>query len=78
MLVLSAVYKSKYLKRFISDRPRVTMQHLFKRTINFLKSLKPISQTLGYDSFILENLQEVVFEGEEELPVEPTPASSFS
>ena len=78
MLVLSAVYKSKYLKQYLGDRPRVTIGHLFKRTINFLASLKPISATLGYDCFILQNLREVVFEGEDDTAMEPTPSSSFN
>ena len=64
MLVLSAVYKSKYLRRYIGDNPRVTMNYLFKRTISFLNQLQPISATLGHDAYILQCLREVVFNDE--------------
>lgn len=83
MLVLSAVYKSKYLRHYIGDKPRVTMEHLFKRTINFLSSLQPISATLGHDSYILQCLRDVVFKDEtDEVPgnsfAEAAPPSLFS
>lgn len=75
MLVLSAVYCSKHLRQYISDNPFVKMEFLFKRTINMLKYLKPISATLGHDQYILECLREVVFKEEDDL----TPATaSFS
>ncbi|KAL9123958.1 MAG: hypothetical protein Q9217_006666 [Psora testacea] len=77
MLVLSAAYKSKYFRSYISDEPKKTMQHLFKRTISLLGSLKPISSTLGHDQFILQCLQDLVFEGEDDLPSAPAAAPSF-
>ena len=77
MLVLSAVYKSKVLSGFIAPDPRRKLDHLFRRTIGFLGQLKPISPTLGHDQFILEQLRDVVFEDEEDLPIMPTTSSSF-
>ncbi|KAG8532589.1 uncharacterized protein KY384_002466 [Bacidia gigantensis] len=83
MLVLSAVYKSKYLKRFIQNSrmnstPKKHMEHLFWRTTNFLNRLKPISPTLAQDCSILHSLREVVFEGDDDdLPSNPTTSSSF-
>ena len=60
MLVLSAVYSSKHLRSKISENPEVTMRHLFERTVNQLKRLKPISATLGHDEYILRCLKDVV------------------
>lgn len=77
MLVLSAVYKSKYLKHFIGDRPRVTMQHLFRRTICFLDDHSAISATLAKDSYILKLLRDVVFEGEDDYSVDSLSQPSF-
>ena len=77
MLALSAAYKSKYFRSYISKEPKNTMQHLFKRTISFLKSLKAISPTLGHDQFILQCLQDVVFEGEDDPPAALPTSSSF-
>lgn len=77
MLVLSAVYKSKCLCGFIDDDPRRKLEHLFRRTINFLGQLKAISPTLGHDQLILTELQDVVFAGEEETMTEPNASSSF-
>lgn len=51
------------------------MEHLFNRTITFLRSLKPISPTLNHDMLTLQSLREVVFEGEAEDT--PTVSSSF-
>ena len=75
MLVLSAVYCSKHLRQYISDNPAKTMEFLFRRTINMLKNLKPISATLGHDQYILECLREVVLKDEEDVT---PPTASFS
>ena len=74
MLVLSAVYASKHLKRFISSDPAKTMDFLFARTIRLLRHLKPISATLGHDQYILECLRDVVLKEDEATP----PTASFS
>ena len=74
MLVLSAVYCSKHLRQFISDDPATRMDFLFRRTINMLKNLKPISATLGHDQYILECVREVIFKNDEIAP----PTASFS
>lgn len=76
MLVLSAVYCSKHLRGYISDDPTQTMEFLFRRTINMLRRLKPISATLGHDEYILRCLQEVVLG----TPVDQysQPSASFS
>ncbi|KAI4239086.1 MAG: hypothetical protein LQ349_000630 [Xanthoria aureola] len=58
MLVLATTYKSP-LAFLIS---KVTLERLFHRTINFLRSLEAVSETLGRDALILEKLQEVVFD----------------
>ncbi|KAI4089929.1 MAG: hypothetical protein LQ348_003988 [Seirophora lacunosa] len=58
MLVLATTYKSPL--SFLIKRPK--LEHLFDRTIKFLKSLEPISATLGQDALILEKLREVVFD----------------
>ena len=77
MLVLSAAYKSKYFRSFISKDPKRTMKWLFGRTIKFLGSLKAISPTLGHDQFILQCLQDLLFEGDDDLPMIDATASSF-
>lgn len=60
MLVLATTYKSQsHLAKLI---PRDRLEHLFHRTINFLRSLEAVSETLGRDALILEKLQEVVFD----------------
>ena len=74
MLVLSAVYCSKHLKQYISDDPTMRMAFLFRRTINMLKTLKPISATLGHDQYILECLRDVVLKEDDITP----PNASFS
>ncbi|KAL8990997.1 MAG: hypothetical protein Q9177_000476 [Variospora cf. flavescens] len=58
MLVLATTYKSHL--SFLIERPK--LEHLFRRTINFLKGLEPISATLGQDALILEKLREVVID----------------
>ncbi|KAL9614805.1 MAG: hypothetical protein Q9167_000715 [Letrouitia subvulpina] len=58
MLVLAATYKSN-LSFLI---PRSRLEHLFNRTINLLRGLRPISDTLYEDAKILEILRRVVFE----------------
>ncbi|KAL8664683.1 MAG: hypothetical protein Q9202_002818 [Teloschistes flavicans] len=58
MLVLATTYKSQ-LSNLISKKQ---LEHLFFRTIRFLRSLGPVSATLAKDALILEKLQEVVFD----------------
>ena len=58
MLVLATTYKSHLT--FLIPKPK--LEHLFRRTINFLRSLEPVSETLAKDALILEKLQEVVFD----------------
>ncbi|KAL8999803.1 MAG: hypothetical protein Q9169_001476 [Polycauliona sp. 2 TL-2023] len=58
MLVLATTYKS----RLASLIAKETLEHLFQRTINFLRSLGAVSETLARDALILEKLQEVVFD----------------
>ncbi|KAL9002148.1 MAG: hypothetical protein Q9188_004910 [Gyalolechia gomerana] len=58
MLVLATTYKS-HLSFLI---PRAKLEHLFRRTINFLGDLGNISTTLNQDALILEKLREVVFD----------------
>ncbi|KAL8857140.1 MAG: hypothetical protein Q9178_006316 [Gyalolechia marmorata] len=58
MLVLATTYKSHL--SFLIPKPK--LEHLFRRTINFLRSLEPVSETLAKDALILEKLQEVVFD----------------
>ncbi|KAL8710852.1 MAG: hypothetical protein Q9220_004655 [cf. Caloplaca sp. 1 TL-2023] len=58
MLVLATTYKS-HLAFLI---PKSKLEHLFCRTINFLQSLKNVSETLAKDALILENLRDVVFD----------------
>ena len=42
--------------------PSQTLGQLFERTISFLRSLAPLSDTLGRDALILEGLRQLVFE----------------
>ena len=58
MLVLATTYKS----RLAFLIPKTTLEHLFHRTINFLRSYGAVSETLARDALILEKLQEVVFD----------------
>ena len=58
MLVLAATFKSR-LAYLI---PAEQLEHLFDRTIKFLRSLRPISSSLAQDAQILESLREVIFE----------------
>ena len=58
MLVLATTYKSR-LSFLI---PRYKLEHLFSRTIKFLQSLQPISETLAKDALILDKLRDVVFD----------------
>ncbi|KAL9635607.1 MAG: hypothetical protein Q9204_002569 [Flavoplaca sp. TL-2023a] len=58
MLVLATTYKS----RLAFLIPKAKLEHLFNRTINFLRSLGAVSETLARDALILEKLQEVVFD----------------
>ncbi|KAL8772140.1 MAG: hypothetical protein Q9209_002575 [Squamulea sp. 1 TL-2023] len=58
MLVLATTYKSHL--SFLIDKGKLEL--LFHRTINFLRSLEPVSKTLAKDAQILERLREVVFD----------------
>ncbi|KAL8681305.1 MAG: hypothetical protein Q9186_002569 [Xanthomendoza sp. 1 TL-2023] len=58
MLVLATTYKS-HLSFLI---PKAKLEHLFHRTINFLRSLEAVSKTLAKDATILERLRDVVFD----------------
>ena len=58
MLVLAATYKSNLHSLVPADQ----LEHLFNRTIKFLRTLRPISSTLAQDALILESLREVIFE----------------
>ncbi|KAL8733456.1 MAG: hypothetical protein Q9166_002082 [cf. Caloplaca sp. 2 TL-2023] len=58
MLVLATTYKSHFA--FLISKSK--LEHLFRRTINFLRSLGAVSKTLARDAMILERLQEVVFD----------------
>ena len=61
LLVLAATHKSK--SRTLSALvPATTLSALFDRTIAFLRSLCPLSETLERDARILEALRELVFE----------------
>lgn len=42
--------------------PAETLSQLFDRTISFLRSLAPLSDTLGRDALILEGLRQLAFE----------------
>jgi hypothetical protein len=61
ILVLAATYKSKSrtLSSLVSAE---TLSMLFDRTINFLRGLVPLSETLERDAEILEALRETVFD----------------
>lgn len=58
MLVLATTYKSNL--SFLISKSK--LEHLFRRTINFLRDLGKISATLNQDATILEKLREVVFD----------------
>lgn len=58
MLVLSAAHDSDVVRTLV---PRDRFQQLMKRTIKFLRTLAPISETCKLDCGILEKLNEVVF-----------------
>ncbi len=58
ILVLAATYKST-LSYLVSAEQ---LEHLFNRTIKFLRTLRPISSTLAQDALILESLRQVIFE----------------
>ncbi len=58
ILVLAATYKSSL--HFLV--PAEQLEHLFDRTIKFLRSYHPISSTLAQDALILESLRQVIFE----------------
>ncbi len=58
MLVLSATWRTEYLRKLIDpDR----FQRLLSRTIGFLRRLAPISPTCQLDCSILEKIQRVLF-----------------
>lgn len=58
MLVLSATWRTPYLRKLINqDR----FQYLLGRTIGFLRKLSPISPTCQLDCSILEKIQRVLF-----------------
>jgi len=59
MLVLSATWRTPYLRKLI-DQER--FQHLLGRTIGFLRKLSAISPTCQLDCSILEKIQRVLFE----------------
>lgn len=58
MLVLSATWRTEYLRKLI-DQDR--FQRLLGRTIGFLRKLSPISPTCQLDCSILEKIQRVLF-----------------
>lgn len=58
MLVLSATWRTEYLRMLI-DQER--FQNLLNRTIRFLRKLAPISPTCQLDCSILEKIQRVLF-----------------
>ena len=58
MLVLSATWRSHYLRKLI-DEDR--FRSLLKRTIDFLRKLSAISPTCQLDCSILERIQRVLF-----------------
>ena len=61
MLVLAATHKSK--SRTLSALvPASILSELFQRTITFLRTLVPISETFQRDVEILEALRESVFD----------------
>jgi len=59
MLVLSATWRTPYLRKLI-DQER--FQYLLGRTIGFLRKLCAISPTCQLDCSILEKIQRVLFE----------------
>jgi len=58
MLVLSAVYYTKYLRALV---PEAQFQSHLERTIRFLRRLAPISPTCASDCQILERISKVLF-----------------
>jgi len=58
MLVMSATYWNRYLKKLV---PADRFQVLLQRTITFLRRLGPISPTCTVDCSILEKLQRQLF-----------------
>jgi hypothetical protein len=58
MLVLSATWRTHYLRKLI-DQER--FEFLLGRTISFLRKLSPISPTCQLDCSILEKIQRVLF-----------------
>jgi hypothetical protein len=58
MLVLSATWRTHYLRKLI-DQER--FETLLGRTISFLRKLSPISPTCQLDCSILEKIQRVLF-----------------
>lgn len=58
-MVLATTFKSKSLGFLV---PRAKLEHLFERTIRFLRSHRSISATLEQDARILEVVREVVFD----------------
>jgi len=59
MLVLSATWRTPYLRKLI-DQER--FQYLLGRTIGFLRKLFATSPTCQLDCSILEKIQRVLFE----------------
>lgn len=67
VMVLAATCNSPTLNRLV---PREKLEHLFNRTIRFLRLHSNISSTLERDADILESIQEVVFtEDDRRVPV---------
>jgi hypothetical protein len=58
MLVLSATWRTHYLRRLI-DQER--FQTLLSRTIGFLRKLSAISPTCQLDCSVLEKIQRILF-----------------
>ena len=69
MLVLSATWRTHYLRKLI-DQGR--FQVLLGRTIGFLRKLSAISPTCQLDCSILEKIKRVLF-GIPSIPVVNTP-----
>ena len=60
MLVLSAVYSSKVLDFLVDEQE---LKRLLERTIQFLRSLAPISTTLAKDCELLTVVREKIERG---------------
>ena len=58
MLVLSATWRTHYLRKLIDQEGFETLRG---RTISFLRKLSPISPTCQLDCSILEKIQRVLF-----------------